>query len=222
MALTRLADRSEAGRCLAARLTAYRRHIDVIVLGLPRGGVVVAEALATELGVAFDICNVRKLALPSYPELAVGAVAAGGVTVWNQDVIDALQVNRGTLELLARNQRAEVDRREELYRKGAPPQDLRGKTVIIADDGVATGATLRAAIQAARYMGARRVMAAVGAAPQTAMHWLRQEADEVIALLTPEPFSSVGTWYDDFEQVTDDEVMELLSHSSGGRPARTV
>jgi putative phosphoribosyl transferase len=216
MALHRLQDRAEAGHELARRLIAFRKRPDTIVLGLPRGGLAVARPLAQELALPLDALVVGKLTMPAYPELAVGAVAAQGTVVWNQDLIDALQAPRPALEVILRRAQAEVKEWETLLRPGQAELDLKAKTVILTDDGLATGATMRAAIQASRALGASRVIIALGVAAPSSLAWLNREADQVVALIAPDPFSAVGVWYQSFAPVSTQEALLCLS---GAPPA---
>ncbi len=205
----RFRDRREAGRLLAGKLTAYANRPDVLVLALPRGGVPVAHQVARALQAPLDVFLVRKLGVPGHEELAMGALATDGVRVLNQEVVRALHIPESVIDEVAAEELEELKRRERLYRGGRPPHDLRGRTVILVDDGLATGATMRAAVQALRQQPARIVVAVPTASPDTC-EALRAEADEVICAMTPEPFIAVGHWYDDFSQTTDEEVRRLL------------
>lgn len=207
-------DRAEAGRKLAAALADYRGRPDLLVLALPRGGVPVAREIAHALGAPLDVLIVRKLGAPFQPELALGAIAAGGVRVVNRPLLEELGLAEAAIDALAERERAELERRESAYRPDRPPLELSGRTVILVDDGVATGATISAAIQAARVMGARRVVVAVPVAPPEAVERLAGEADEVVFVLQPEYMLAIGVWYEDFPQLTDSEVRRLLSDSS--------
>ena len=212
--LTRFRDRREAGQVLARELTAYAGRPDVVVLALPRGGVPVAYEVARALGAPLDVFVVRKLGVPGHEELAMGAVATGGVRVLNEQVVRALGIPPDLLDMVAARQLQELARRERLYRGEQPPPDVKGRTVILVDDGLATGATMRAALAALRQQQpARRVVAVPTAAPQTCDE-LRTEADDVVCATTPEPFDAVGFWYEDFSQTTDDEVRELLERAA--------
>jgi putative phosphoribosyl transferase len=206
----RFADRAEAGRLLAGRLTSYRNREDVVVLALPRGGVPVAVELAAELGVALEVFVVRKLGVPGHDELAFGAIASGGTRVVNRQITEHLHLTPDLIASVERRERRELERRELLYRGGRGPIELAGKTAILVDDGLATGATMRAAVAAARELGAARVVVAVPTgAPDSCAH-VREAADELVCLLTPSPFFAVSLWYDRFEQLTDAEVRQLL------------
>ena len=212
--LTRFRDRREAGRVLAQELTAYAGRPDVVVLALPRGGVPVAYEVARALGAPLDVFLVRKLGVPGHEELAMGAVATGGVRVLNDQVVRALGIPPDVIDMVAAWEQQELARRERLYRGDRPPPDVKGRTVILVDDGLATGATMRAALAALRQQQpARRVVAVPTAAAQTC-DALRTEADDVVCATTPEPFDAVGFWYEDFSQTTDDEVRELLDRAA--------
>ncbi|HLI27301.1 MAG TPA: phosphoribosyltransferase [Chloroflexota bacterium] len=215
----RFRDRREAGRLLAARLAHYRGRPDVLVLALPRGGVPVGYEVARALGAPLDVFLVRKLGVPGHEELAMGAVASGGVQVLNDDVIAGLGLSERVVAAVTARELQELERRERLYRGARPPHEVHGRTVILVDDGLATGATMRAAIHALRSRGAARIVAAVPVAPPPTCAELRAEADEVVCLVTPEPFLAVGLWYEDFTQTSDDEVRALLADSAGEQAA---
>jgi predicted phosphoribosyltransferase len=208
-------DRLEAGERLAAELDAYRRE-QPLVLGLPRGGVPVAAIVARALGAPLDVLVARKIGAPGHEELALGAVAPGGVEVFDDDLVDFLGLSPEQCEELARRARAEMGRRIERFRGADAPElpDVRDRTVILVDDGLATGATAQAGIRALRKAGARRVVLAAGVGPPETARALRAEADEVVCLVTPEPFYAVGLWFRHFDQVTDDEVADLLRAGS--------
>ena len=208
-------DRRDAGLELARKLARYRDRDDVVVLALPRGGVPVAFEVARELRAPLDVFVVRKLGTPGQPELAMGAIASGGVRVLNREVVDTLRISGEAIEAVARIETEELTRRERQYRGGRPPLEVRGKVVIVVDDGLATGSTMRAAAQALRQEGAAKTVIAVPVAAQQSCEAVRREADEVVCGATPEPFYAVGQWYRDFEQTTDDEVRELLATSPG-------
>lgn len=205
-----LRDRSEAGRTLAQKLGAYAGRDDVVVLGLPRGGVPVAFEVARALDAPLDVFLVRKLGVPGHEELAMGAIASGGVRVLSEDVVRRLNLSPRAIEAVASAEQRELQRREREYRGDQPPPDVRGKTVILVDDGLATGATMRAAIAALRRQGPARIVVAVPVAAASTCEELRDIADEVVCAVTPEPFLAVGQWYHDFSQTTDEEVRELL------------
>jgi predicted phosphoribosyltransferase len=208
-------DRTEAGEVLADRLRDYAGRDDVVVLALPRGGVPVAFEVASELGAPLDVFAVRKLGVPWHPELAMGAIASGGVRVLNEEVIRHLGVAPGDLEEVAEEEGRELARRESAYRDGRPRPELRGKVAILVDDGLATGSTMRAAVEAVRKFGPARVVVAVPVGAVDTCHDLRTTADEVVCAETPEPFFGVGAWYEDFSQTTDEEVRDLLGRAAG-------
>jgi putative phosphoribosyl transferase len=212
----RFRDRAEAGRLLADRLEEYAGRDDVIVLALPRGGVPVGAELARRLGAPLDLFLVRKLGVPGREELAMGAIASGGVRVLNDDVVAELGITEEDIARTALVEGRELERREQRYRNGRPVADLRGRTVILVDDGLATGATMRAAALAVRGQGPERVVVAVPVAAEPTCDEFRAEVDEVVCALTPEPFLSVGSWYEDFSQTTDEEVRELLARATPG------
>jgi erythromycin esterase-like protein/predicted phosphoribosyltransferase len=204
-------DRREAGRVLAEKLTAYANRSDVLVLALPRGGVPVGYEVAGALGAPLDVFVVRKLGVPGYEELAMGAVATGGVLVLNDQLVERLGIPQHIIDAVAARERQELARRERLYRSGRPPLDVRGRTVILVDDGLATGATMHAAIQALRQQNPARIVVAVPTASPETCEEMRARADDVICGITPEPFDAVGRWYRDFSQTTDEEVGVLLA-----------
>ena len=207
-------DRRDAGRVLASRLTKYAGRDDVIVLALPRGGVPVAYEVASALGAPMDVFLVRKLGTPGHRELAMGAIASGGVRVLNEDVVHWYGISESAIERISREEQEELKRRERAYRDDRPAPDLTNKIVIVIDDGLATGSTMRAAAQAVRACRPARVVIAVPVgAPQTCAE-LAAVADEVICVRMPEPFSAVGQWYLNFNQTDDDEVRDLLQKSS--------
>ncbi len=206
-------DRADAGRQLAAVLSAYRNRNDVVVLGLPRGGVPVAFEVAKELHLPMDALLVRKLGVPTQPELAFGAVAFGGVESLNKDIIDSFSLDDDTINSVKKKQIAEIERRNELYRSGRQAPDIKDKAVILVDDGIATGATMHAAIQALGKGGAREVIVAVPVASSSANVEFEGDADKFLVLQTPKPFLSVGQGYRDFSQTTDREVREMLEQA---------
>ena len=212
--MKRFRDRREAGQVLARQLAAYAHRPDVVVLALPRGGVPVGYEVARALGAPLDVFLVRKLGVPGHEELAMGAVATGGVRVLNDRIIRALGIPPSVIDAVADWQGEELARRERLYRGERPPPDVKGQTVILVDDGLATGATMRAALAALRQQGPARVVVAVPTAPPEPCDELRAEADEVVCATTPEPFNSVGLWYEDFSQTSDEEVRELLARAA--------
>ena len=207
----RFKDRIEAGRLLGEALRVYANRTDVIVLGLPRGGVPVAAEVARVLGAPLDVCLVRKLGAPGQEELAMGAIASSGVRVLNADVIRSLGVSDRAIEAETAREGAELARRERLYRGGRPPLEVRGRTVILVDDGIATGATMLAAIRALRQMSPAAILVAVPVAPPSTLAELEREADQTICLLSEESLVAVGYWYEDFRQTTDREVQACLA-----------
>src|SRR6266436_2287409 len=212
-------NRSDAGKSLAARLADYADRDDVLVLALPRGGVPVAYEVAKALRAPLDIFLVRKLGVPGHEELAMGAIATGGVRVLNDDVVDYLRIPGEVIDAVAMDELKELERRERAYRGDRPEPDARGKTMILVDDGLATGSTMRAAAAALRQQNPARIVVAVPvSSPQTCNEY-RMGVDEIICASTPEPFRGVGQWYRDFSQTTDDEVRELLEKAQGFHPA---
>ena len=207
-------DRRAAGRQLAAKLARYAERPDVVVLALPRGGVPVAYEVAQALGAPLDVFVVRKLGVPGHEELAMGAVATGGVRVLNEPIVRALGIPEHVIDTVAAREQAELARRERVYRGDRPPLDVRGRTVILVDDGLATGATMQAAVQALRQQQPARIVVAVPTAAPETCEALRAKVDDVVCAVTPDPFYAVGLWYDDFSQTTDDEVRELLARSA--------
>jgi predicted phosphoribosyltransferase len=208
--IDRLHDRREGGLLLAGRLAAYAGDANAIVLALPRGGVPVGFEIARALGIPLDVFIVRKLGVPGHAELAMGALASGGTFLLNDDVIRKLRIPREEVEAALERERLEIERRERLYRGDRPRPELAGKTVILVDDGLATGASMGAAIAALRRMNPARIVAAVPVAASTIRIHLGRQADELICLQTPEPFYSVGQWYENFDQTSDAEVRRLL------------
>jgi predicted phosphoribosyltransferase len=207
-------DRTDAGRRLAAKLQRLAGRDDVIVLALPRGGVPVGFEVARALGAPLDVFLVRKLGVPGREELAMGAIASGGVRVVNEEVVRMLGLGEDELDAAAADELAEMRRREEAYRDGRPAPDVTGKTVVLVDDGLATGSTMRAAVQAVRKLGPKRVIVAVPVGAGDTCRAFRDVADEVVCLHAPEHFYAVGNWYEEFTQTTDDEVRELLATST--------
>jgi predicted phosphoribosyltransferase len=207
----RFRNRTDAGRQLAEKLAAYANRPGVLVLALPRGGVPVGFEVARELGAPRDVFLVRKLGVPGYEELAMGAVATGGVRVLNDEIVRGLGISEHEIDAAAARELQELARRERLYRGDRPPPDIAGRTVILVDDGLATGATMRAAIAAVRQQQPTRIVVAVPTASPDTCEALKAEADDVVCAMTPEPFLAVGHWYEDFTQTTDDEVRELLA-----------
>lgn len=213
MLATRFRDRTEAGQMLAVQLREYAHRPDVIVLALPRGGVPVGYEIAKALNVPLDVFIVRKLGVPGCEELAMGAIATGGVRVLNEDVVTTLRVRDEVIDMVAAAEQRELERRERLYRGDRPPPPVRGRTVILVDDGIATGATIRAAAAALyQQLPARLIVAAPVAAPATCAE-LSAEVDELTCVMTPEPFYAISLWYEDFSPMTDEEVRECLERS---------
>src|SRR5213083_3318229 len=207
-------NRIEAGRELAEKLDKYAGREDVIVLGLPRGGVPVAYEVAKHLNAPLDVFIVRKLGVPGFEELAAGAIASGGVRVLNEDVMRAIPHAEEAIEAVTAKETAELERREQIYREGRPSPELRDRTVILVDDGLATGATMRAAVKALRQRGVAQIVVAVPVGPPDTCREIEQEADETICLSTPPFFQAVGQYYEDFSQTTDDEVRDLLTSAA--------
>ena len=210
-------NRTEAGRLLAEKLLKYAGRADVIVLGLPRGGVPVAYEVAKRLGAPLDVFIVRKLGVPGFEELAAGAIASGGVRVLNKDVFRALPNAEETIELITATETAELERREQEYRDGRPAPELRDRVVILVDDGLATGATMRAAVKALRQRDVAKIVVAVPVGPPDTCREVENEADETVCLSMPDFFQAVGQYYEDFSQTSDEEVRELLARASQDR-----
>jgi putative phosphoribosyl transferase len=209
----RFRDRTDAGRRLATHLAAYVNRSDVLVLALPRGGVPVAAEVARALGAPLDIFLVRKLGMPGHEEFAIGAIASGGVRVVNEDTLRDYGVSAEQVDAVVEAEQQELERRERRYRGDRPFPSVAGKTVILIDDGLATGSTMRAAVAALRLEQPSRIVVAVPTAPVETCMELRHIVDEVVCLITPEPFYAVGLWYEDFAQTTDEEVRELLERA---------
>lgn len=209
------ADRSEAGRVLASKLSAYAGRDDVVVLGLPRGGVPVAWEVASTLHVRLDLLVVSKLGTPWNRELAMGAVAESGVQVLDLSIVKALCVSDRDIQEVVSAARKELECHEESYRGGRPPVELAGKTVIVVDDGIATGCSILAAIATIRRRNARRVVVAVPVAPATGCSAIRMEADELVSVAEPAMFLAVSQWYEDFPQISDEDVQRLLESTAG-------
>jgi predicted phosphoribosyltransferase len=207
----RFRDRSEAGQRLAEKLTQYTNREDVIVLALPRGGVPIGYEIARALHVPLDVFVVRKLGLPGHEELAMGALASGGVRVLNDEVVHMYGLTPRDIDRVAAVEQAELERRERQYRGDREFPDLHGKTVILVDDGLATGSTMRVAVEALRLEGPSRIVVGVPVAARETCDAFRHVADEIVCVATPEPFYAVGLWYENFDQTTDDEVEELLN-----------
>ena len=211
-------DRADAGRALARRLGAYANRPDVLVLALPRGGVPVAYEVARALHASLDVFLVRKLGVPGQEELAMGAIASGGVRVLNEDVVSVLQIPDEVIDSVAEAQWCELQRRERAYRDDRPLPLVHGRTVILIDDGLATGSTMRAAVAALRRRGPARIVVAVPVAAASTCEEFQDEVDELVCAQTPEPFYAVGSWYEDFTQTSDTEVHALLEHAARERP----
>lgn len=211
----RFISRAEAGHVLAGMLAEYRSLPDVIVLGLPRGGVPVAYEVARGLGAPLDVLVVRKLGVPGHAELALGAIASGGALTLNAEVVAALQLDDATIRAIIGNETRELERRESLYRGDRPPLRVAGHTVILVDDGLATGASMRVAVQALHALEPANIVVAVPVAPPGAAERLAKEGVRVVCAAEPEPFYAVGQWYDDFSQTTDAEVGSLLARAAG-------
>ena len=211
-------DRRDAGMRLASQLTRYAAKPGVIVLGLPRGGVPVAAEVARALGAPLDVFTVRKLGLPGNEEFAIGAIASGGTCVLSEALIDQFRVSAAELEVVRATEQRELERRELAFRGDRPPLDVRGSTVIVVDDGLATGATMHAAVTALREQKPLRIVAAVPVASESACAMIRSVADECVCLATPVHFRSVGPWYRDFGQTDDREVHRLLDHAMSTLP----
>lgn len=211
-------DRFEAGRLLATKLTAYAHRQDVLVLALPRGGVPVAYEVAKALKAPLDVFVVRKLGVPGHEELAMGAIATGGIRVLNEEVVHMLRIPHSVINAVAAQEQQELERREHLYRDDRPPPDVSGRTVILVDDGLATGSTMRAAIEALRRQHPAHIVVAVPVAAPSTCDEFRAEVDDIICAKTPEPFYGVGYWYEDFSQTTDKEVHDLLAQAESEQP----
>jgi putative phosphoribosyl transferase len=207
-------DRTEAGQLLAKKLTRYANRSDVLVLALPRGGVPVGYEVALALKAPLDVFGVRKLGVPGREELAMGAIASGGVRVLNGALIESLGIRDDKINAVAERELRELERRERAYRRDRPAPDVQGRTVILVDDGIATGSTMRAAVEALRQLEARRIVVATPTVAREAFHLMRQDVDELVAVISPEQFHGVSQWYEDFSQTTDEEVRALLDKSS--------
>ncbi|TFL08498.1 phosphoribosyltransferase [Pusillimonas caeni] len=205
-------DREDAGRQLGAAMPAhYREREDVIVLGLPRGGVPVARHVAKALDAPLDVLIVRKLGLPGHKEYAMGAIASGGITILDDRVVDHMGVTRQAVDMVRNAEQKELERRQQRYRAGRPPLDLAGRTVILVDDGLATGSTMQAAVAAVRRSDAAAVVVAVPVSSAEARETLRAQADDIVCLLAPQSFQAVGKWYASFPQTSDEEVSAILA-----------
>ena len=207
-------DRRDAGTKLAQKLSAYANRSDVVVLALPRGGVPVAYEVALALNAPLDIFTVRKLGLPGHEELAMGAIATGGARVINQDVVRSFNIPQGVVEAVAKQELTELERRERVFRGDRMMREIHDKTAILIDDGLATGASMQAAIMGLRAKHPARIVVAVPTAPSETCEAFKKLVDEMICATSPEPFYGVGQWYEDFSQVTDEEVQTLLEQAS--------
>lgn len=215
-------DRIDAGQHLAARLAKYANRSDVLVLALPRGGVPVAYEVARQLDAPLDVFLVRKLGVPGHEELAMGAIATGGVRVINEDIVGYLRIPGEVIDAVAEAEEQELERREHAYRSDRPPPDVEGRVVILIDDGLATGSTMRAAAAALRKLNPARIVVAVPVSSPETCDEFRSEVDEIVCAVTPEPFRGVGMWYDDFSQTTDEEVRELLERARQSVAPRAI
>lgn len=209
----RFENRMQAGSLLVPRLAVYAGRSDVVVLALPRGGVPVGFAVARQLDAPLDLIIVRKLGMPGQPEVAIGAIASGGLCVLRPDIMNVVGVPMEVINAIAERESQELTRRETLYRAGRPTLSLQDKTVILIDDGIATGATMLAAVYVAREANPARIIVAVPVAPVDTVSMLQAEVDELVCLNTPDPFHAVGAWYERFQQVSDDEVTSLLERA---------
>ena len=218
---TQFFNRTEAGQFLAENLSSYANRADVLVLALPRGGVPVAAEVARKLHAPLDVFVVRKLGLPGHPELAMGAIASGGVRVFNGDVVNSLQIPDEVIDAVSAQELTELQRREKVYRDDLPPPEVEGKTVILIDDGIATGSTMLAAVSALRQLNVSRIVVAVPVIAASTYYEIRRAADDVAAVMVPENFYAVGQWYEDFSQTSDDEVRNLLALAAHRQPAET-
>jgi predicted phosphoribosyltransferase len=216
----RYQDRREAGVVLADRLRRFAGRQDVVVLALPRGGVPVGFEVAKVIGAPLDVFMVRKLGLPGHPEFAIGAIASGGVRILNDDLIRYYRIPPAAVEDIARTEQQELERREQAYRGVRPPSMLRERVVILVDDGLATGSTMRAAVLAVRRLAPSEIVVAAPVGAAQACRALDQVADEVVCAMMPEPFTAVGLWYQNFEQTSDDEVRRLLAAAAARPPVK--
>ena len=207
-------DRKDAGQKLATKLTRYANRDDVIVLALPRGGVPVAYEVAKQLNAPLDIFLVRKLGVPGHEELAMGAIASGGVTFVNQEIVDYLRIPKAMIEVVAEHEQIELERRDRAYRGDRPPPEVKDRTVILIDDGLATGSTMRAAAESLRLQKPKRLVVAVPVSSPETCEAFRSEVDEIVCAATPAHFRGVGLWYKDFSQTLDEEVRELMRRAT--------
>jgi len=205
-------NRIQAGKMLGESLIDYANHENLLVLALPRGGVPVGWEIAKAVNAPLDVCIVRKIGVPGQKELAMGAIGAGGVRVFNHDIIATLGIDRDVIEKVVSQELEELERREQTYRGNAPPIKVENKTVILVDDGIATGATIRAAIAVLKQQKPSKIVVAIPVASASTYRELESEVDEVVCLQTPEFFSAIGLWYEDFSQTSDQEVCEILGY----------
>jgi putative phosphoribosyl transferase len=217
----KLYDRHEAGRLLAKKLSAFGNRSDVVILALPRGGVPVACEIAKSLGAELDVFLVRKVGVPGYEELALGAIASGGVEIIDPDIAEEFGLRPGEIEKLVSAEQWELERREKVFRNSRPMPALRGRTVVLVDDGIATGSSMRAAIEGVKRLGATHIVVAAGVMPLSTSLRLRSEVDDLVCLLTPRDFRAVGLFYEQFPQPSDGDVCALLEDAwqSGARTA---
>ena len=220
--LSRFQDRYQAGRVLAQHLEAYARRPDVLVLALPRGGVPVGFEVGRALQAPLDVFLVRKLGVPGHEELAMGAIAAGGARLINTDLVQALGISHEALESVIRNEERELARRERLYRRNSARLAVADRSIILVDDGLATGSTMRVAVTALREQRPLRIVVGVPISAPSACEELAADVDDIVCAVTPEPFHSVGLWYQDFSQTTDEEVRELLEIAAREQPEREL
>ena len=218
---TQFVNRNEAGKFLAENLSAYLGRDHVLVLALPRGGVPVGAEVAKKLNAPLDVFVVRKLGLPDRPELAMGAIATGGVRVTNRDVVEGWQIPELVIDSVAAQEQEELARRERAYRGDLPPHDVKEKTIILVDDGIATGSTMLAAVAALRQLDPGRIVVAAPVIAGSTYYRIRRVADDVAAVIVPEEFYGVGEWYEDFSQTSDDEVRQLLAEATQRQLAST-
>ncbi len=216
------ADRKDAGQRLAGKLGAYADRNDVVVLGIPRGGVPVAYEVAARLFAPLDVFLLRKLGVPGYEELAFGAIASGGVRVLDRETVEALEISEDDIEQVTNEESKELQRREGIYRRGQAPLNVKKKTVIVVDDGIATGSSIRAGIRALRQLQPKRIVVAVPVAPVRTCKELSKEVDELVCVATPPLFHAIGQFYEDFSQVSDEEVVALLGQANRAMTAKAV
>ncbi|QBR84911.1 phosphoribosyltransferase [Legionella israelensis] len=208
--MERFADRYAAGKLLAKECKPYANRPDTLILALPRGGVPVAYEMAKSLSLPLDVFVVRKLGMPGYEELAIGAIASGDVTVFNQNILNQFNLSQAAIDNVIEKEKAELNRREKTYRGKKSPLDLKDKIIILVDDGIATGATVKAAIKAIRWQKPQKLVLAIPVAALSSYEEMKTLVDEVVCLMRPEYFNAVGLWYEDFSQTSDEEVFQLL------------